>query len=88
MNVYTPLEVRSVIRVFVVIGKKATEITRMLKEMHSAHRCNESMVRRSTKQFCEGRTLLENEVRSGRPSDSIIDEIITHNSIHGQCYSS
>ncbi len=59
VNLYTPLEVHSVIRFFVVSGEKVAEITQMLKEMYGeCCCCDESTVKRWMKQFHEGRTCL------------------------------
>ncbi len=73
MNKYTLLAVHSVIRFFMVRGEKAADIMQILKETYGGGCCDESMARRWTKQFCEGRTHLEDETYSKRPSDSITD---------------
>ncbi len=86
MNVYTPVKVREHIHpsqsafcctgFHSEVGEKAVEITQMIKETYGERSCDESTVKRWTKQFYEERTRLEDKAHSGRQSDSITDENI------------
>ncbi|KAK7575531.1 hypothetical protein V9T40_011817 [Parthenolecanium corni] len=73
VSVYTNFEIRATIRFLTARGETAIKIYRQLCETYGEGCLDISRVRRWRRQFIEGRTSVDDEARSGRPSDSVTD---------------
>ncbi len=76
LPVASDIEIRSVIRFFTALGDTGAAIHRKIEEVYGEGRMSSSMVRRWRQMFLSGRTNVDDEERSGRPSEAITADTI------------